>query len=221
MAYVRSLPFPLLRLRNATDSNEYDNAWAEFVATYSDTILHTCRAVARDRDAAMDAYAHALDALRADDCRRLRAYIPEPEIKFSSWLVVVTRRLVHDYFRHRYGRSRSEDLDRRQEQTTRRRLEDLVADAIEPDTLIGAPYNEADARIRLQELKVALAAALEDLDASDRLLLALRFEDQRPIREIARTLGLASVFHVYRRLNGVLQRLRQTLERHGVEGSDP
>ncbi|HEX9310598.1 MAG TPA: sigma-70 family RNA polymerase sigma factor [Gemmatimonadaceae bacterium] len=222
MAYARpTLPFPLLRLHNAADSDACDDAWSEFVATYSDTLLHTCRAVARDRDAAMDAYAHALEALREDGCRRLRAYVPEPDIKFSSWLVVVTRRLAHDYFRQRYGRSRSEDADRQQEQKARKRLEDLVADEIEPDRLTGKSYDEADAGIRRQQLQFALARALEELDSADHLLLTLRFEDERPVREIARTLGLPSVFHVYRRLGGVLSKLRRALESHGVDTAEP
>ncbi len=222
MTYARpTLPLPLWRLQNAADSNARDDAWIEFVATYSDTMLHTCRAVAHDRDAAMDSYAYALEAFHEDGCRRLRAYVPEPDIKFSSWLVVVTRRLVHDYFRQRYGRSRSEDENRQQEHLARRRLEDLVADEIEPDRLIGHSYDEADAGIRRQQLELALSRALEELDTADRLLLTLRFEDERPVREIARTLGFPTVFHVYRRLGRVLSTLRRALESRGVDAAEP
>jgi RNA polymerase sigma factor (sigma-70 family) len=222
MAYARpTLPFPLLRLQNAADADECDEAWTEFVATYSETLLHTCRAVARDRDAAMDAYACALEALREDGCRRLRAYVPEPDIKFSSWLVVVTRRLVLDYFRRRYGRSRSEDEGRQQERRARKRLEDLVADEIEPDRLVDQSSDEADAGIRRQQLGVALARALAELDPADHLLLTLRFEDERPVREIARMLGFPSVFHVYRRLGSVLTKLRHALESRGVDAAEP
>jgi RNA polymerase sigma factor (sigma-70 family) len=222
MTYARpTLPFPLSRLQNAADPRECDDAWSEFLAAYSETLLHTCRAVARDPDAAMDAYAFALEALREDGCRRLRAYAPEPEIKFSSWLVVVTRRLVLDYFRQRYGRSRSEEEDRQQEHRARRRLEDLVADEIEPDRLIGQSYDAADAGIRRQQLQLALARALEQLEASDRLLLTLRFEDDRPVREIAQTLGFPSVFHIYRRLGRVLSELRHALESRGVDAAEP
>src|SRR5256714_9595305 len=221
MAYVRpTLPFPLLRLQNAAGTDECDDAWSEFLATYSDTVLHTCRAVAHDPDAAMDAYAHALEALREDECRRLRAYVPDPGVKFSSWLVVVTRRLVLDYFRQRYGRSRSKDAERQQAQTTRRRLEDLVADEIDPDQIIGETQ-APDAQIRRQELEVALTRALNELDPADRLLLALRFEDERPVREIGRTLGMPSVFHVYRRLGVILSMLRRALENRGVDAADP
>jgi RNA polymerase sigma factor (sigma-70 family) len=169
----------------------------------------------------MDAFAHALETLREDECRRLRAYVPEPGVQFSSWLVVVTRRLALDYFRHRYGRSRSEDVERQQEQQTRRRLEDLVAAEIDPDLLGEESKDQPDSEIRRQQLGLALSHALEELDPADRVLLALRFEDNRPIRDIARTLHLPTVFHVYRRLGAVLSELRRALEKRGVDTAEP
>lgn len=220
---VRSanLPHPLSRLHSATGARECDAFWEEFVARYSDTVLHTCRSVSHDPDAAMDAFAHALETLREDECRRLRTYVPEPGVQFSSWLVVVTRRLALDYFRHRYGRSRSGDVDRQHEQQTRRQLEDLVTDEIDPDDLSGESRGEPDAEIRRQQLTLALTHALDELDPADRLLLALRFEDNRPVRDIARTLRLPTVFHVYRRLGAVLSQLRRTLEKRGVDTAEP
>jgi RNA polymerase sigma factor (sigma-70 family) len=220
---VRSanLRFTLSPLQDATGPSECDRFWDQFVAGYSNTVLNTCRSVAQDHDAAMDAYAYALEALREDNCRRLRAYVPEPDIKFSSWLFVVTRRLVLDYLRQRYGRSRSDDADRQQDQKLRRRLEDLVADEIDPDQLFGESRSEADSGIRRRQIKVALSRALAELNPADRLLLALRFEDERPVREIATTLALPSVFHVYRRLDAILCQLRWTLEKEGVYTAEP
>lgn len=215
-----NLPYPLSRLRDATGSKECDDVWEEFVARYSDTVLHTCRAVAYDRDAAMDAYAYALETLREAGCRRLRAYVPRPDVEFSSWLVVVTRRLVLDFFRQRYGRSRSENTDRQQDRTTRRRLEDLVADEIDPDRLTTEAH-APDTRLRRHQLEFALTKALAELAPADRLLLALRFEDDRSVRDIARTLGLPSVFHVYRRLGSTLSILRRALEKRGIDSAEP
>jgi len=214
------LPLTLSRLHDASDGAERDTAWADFIAAHSALVLHVCRSTARDHDAAMDAYALVLEALREDGCRRLRAYVPDGKTKFTTWLVVVTRRLVLDYFRQRYGRSRSEDPAHRDEQATRRRLEDLVAEEIEPDQLESAS-NSPDRAVRRVELTDALRRAIQDLDPADRLLLALRFGDDRPIRDIARALGFPSVFHVYRRLGGVLSTLRLELARRGVEGPEP
>jgi RNA polymerase sigma factor (sigma-70 family) len=200
---------------------DLDEAWAEFVAAHSALLLHTCRTVVRDHDAAMDAYAYVLEALREDCYRRLRAYTPDPRTRFTTWLVVVARRLVLDFHRRRYGRPRSEDELRRAERAARRRLEDLVAAEIEPDQLTTSPANSPDAALRRRELADALRAALDELPPPDRLLLALRFEDERSAREIAGALGLPTVFHVYRRLGAVLGELRGALARRGVEEPEP
>ena len=168
----------------------------------------------------MDAYAFVIELLRADDCRRLRAYVPDPNVRFTSWLVVVTRRLVLDFVRQRYGRSRSTNLDYQEQHLARRRLEDFLTDEIDPDDLPSSG-TDADAVLRRRELTRALARALDELSSTDRLLLALRFEDERPVREIAKTLGLPSVFHVYRRLAAVLSTLRDVLRRRGIDAAQP
>jgi RNA polymerase sigma factor (sigma-70 family) len=214
-------PPALFRLLNAAEGAELDEAWAEFVATHTGILLHTCRTVVRDRDAAMDSYTYVLEALREDCCRRLRAYAPDPRTRFTTWLVVVARRLVLDFHRRRYGRPRSEDEARRAERATRRRLEDLVAAKLDPDQLTTSSTNSPDAALRHRELADALRSALGELHPSDRLLLALRFEDDRPVREIAGTLGLPTVFHVYRRLGAALDALRGALARRGVEEPEP
>jgi len=210
------LPLTLSRLRNANEGTERDDAWAAFIAAHSAVVLHACRATARDRDAAMDAYAFVLEALRENGCRRLRAYTPDGRTKFTTWLVVVTRRLALDFARQRYGRSRSDDDAKRAEQAARRRLEDLVAEEIDPDQIVGGSESP-DASVRLGELTSAVRSALAALGPADRLLLALRFADERPIKDIARALGFPSVFHVYRRLGVVLDQMRRALARRGVE----
>ena len=89
-----SLPPELSRLLSASEPVEQGEAWAEFVNTHSSILLHTCRAVAHDHDAVMDGYAHVLEALREDCYRRLRAYVPRGTTRFTTWLVVVVRRLL-------------------------------------------------------------------------------------------------------------------------------
>jgi RNA polymerase sigma factor (sigma-70 family) len=214
-------PRALSRLLDAGDPIEREEAWTEFVAEYSGILLHICRKVAKDRDAGMDGYAYVLQALHEDSCRRLRAYTPDGRTQFTTWLVVVARRLLVDHYRRRYGRARSEDETWRADHVARRRLEDLVAAKIDPDLLTTPTRHDADLAMRRQELMETLRTVLEELDASDRLLLALRFDDERPVREIAAVLRLPSVFHVYRRLRIVLTALRRALVRRGVEGSEP
>jgi DNA-directed RNA polymerase specialized sigma24 family protein len=67
----------------------------------------------------------------------------------------------------------------------------------------------------------ALRRAVAELSPEDRLLLVLRFVDERSVRDIARTLQLPSVFHVYRRVSSVLTLLRDALHRRGVEEPEP
>jgi RNA polymerase sigma factor (sigma-70 family) len=216
-----SLPPELSRLLSARDGPEQDEAWGKFLASHNRLLIHTCRTVVRDHDAAMDGYAHVVEKLREDCYRRLRAYTPHLTTRFTTWLVVVARRLLLDFQRHRYGRPRSDNGTRRDEQAARRRLEDLVATEIDPEQLATSSSNSPDAALRREELTRALRQALDELDPSDRLLLALRFEDDRPVREIAATLKLPSVFHVYRRVGAALSELKRSLARRGVEEPEP
>jgi RNA polymerase sigma factor (sigma-70 family) len=215
------LPPALSRLLHAREGVEREEAWAEFVAVHSGILLHTCRTVFRDRDTAMDGYASVLEALREDCFRRLRAYTPDARTRFTTWLVVVARRLLLDHFRRRYGRSRSDDDVRRAEHVTRRRLEDLVAAEVDPESLTTSTSSSPDAAIRHRDLANALRGAIDELAPTDRLLLALRFEDDRSVREIAAMLGWPTVFHVYRRLGAVLVALKDALARRGVSEAEP
>jgi len=79
----------------------------------------------------------------------------------------------------------------------------------------------ADLLMRQMELRNALDRALEEVGVSDRLLLRLRFDDELSAQEIARLLGFSSAFHVYRRVNALLARLRRSLEAQGIESAVP
>ncbi len=218
--HAPSLPPELSRVLSAQAADQ-EEAWAKFLTAYSGLLLHTCRTVVRDRNAAMDGYAHVVEKLREDSYRRLRAYTPHLTTRFTTWLVVVARRLLLDYQRHRYGRTRSDDGARREEHTARRRLEDLVATEIDPEQIASSSSSSPDLDLRREELTRALRQALDELEPSDRLLLALRFEDERPVREIAAMMNLPTVFHVYRRVGAALSELKRALARRGVVEAEP
>jgi RNA polymerase sigma factor (sigma-70 family) len=214
------LPPGLSALLAARDEDARHVAWERFVAAHTALLLHTCRTLARDRDAAMDGYAFILDALREDHCHRLRAYVPDPRTRFTTWLVVVARRLLLDHHRQRYGRPRSQDEGHRAEHAARRRLEDLVGLELDPEGAT-ASTPAPDAGLLRNEVQAALASAMATLTPAERLILALRFEDDRPVREIARVMGEPTVFHVYRRISGVLAKLRSRLAERGVDAAEP
>jgi RNA polymerase sigma factor (sigma-70 family) len=161
----------------------------------------------------MDAYAYALEHLRDGDFARLRAWRDDGRTRFSTWLVVVVRRLALDHRRSRYGRAGADPEQR----SARRRLSDLVGEALEIDGLPGGDGG-ADHGLEQRELSGALAAAIAALDPPDRLLLALRFEDDLTAGRIAQVLDLPTPFHVYRRLQALFRLLKDDLRRRGVGG---
>jgi RNA polymerase sigma factor (sigma-70 family) len=89
-----------------------DPAWDLFIARYRRLIFASIRHYAQDYDDVMDIFARVCEALREDDCRRLRAWTGQSEhrARFSTWLVTVVRHLTVDWFRHRDGRRRLSTL---------------------------------------------------------------------------------------------------------------
>jgi RNA polymerase sigma factor (sigma-70 family) len=160
----------------------------------------------------MDAYAYLLEQLRRDDCQRLRSFVLDGRSKFTTWLVVVARRLCIDHIRHRYGRETS---------ASRRNLVDLLVEQLDPTDIEDHSTPDPETSLRARELSGTLGDALGALDPRDRLLLKLRFEDDLAAREIGQIMEFATPFHVYRRLNALLDQLRTVLRQRGVQGSEP
>jgi RNA polymerase sigma factor (sigma-70 family) len=208
---------PVLSELLAPDPGEdvRDRAWHAFLEQHDRLLRHICRSLGGDSDAEMDRYARVLEELRTDDFRRLRRFAADGRGRFTTWLTVVTRRICLDHERSRYGRaSPTSDADTR---SARRRLADLVAANLDPDRL-GAPAPDHPvARLEWEEVRAALHRATAGLDPEDRLLLALRFADDLSAREIAEVVGFPTPFHVYRRLNAILARLKEVLAEHGIE----
>jgi RNA polymerase sigma factor (sigma-70 family) len=197
-----------------------DEAWSRFVARFSALLLHTARTVAREHDRTMDAYAHLLEQLREDGSQRLRRYLEDSGAQFTTWLVIVARRLCIDFLRQRYGRAPTAP-SKMADHATRRRLEDLVAVEIGEMVALPEPGAGPDVEVRRQDLELALRTALARLAPTHRLLLTLRFEDDLPVREIAKLLRYPTPFHVYRTLNTVLAELRRSLATRGVVEAEP
>ena len=217
-----SLPQELANLLSARDEAAATLAWDSFLDSYSRLLLHTARSTARNRDAAMDGFAVILEKLREDDFRRLRSYSAAGRAKFSTWLVVVSRRLMLDHRRSRYGRNRGAESQSGQERLeARRRLAELISDVPDIDLVPSVESADHGRTIRLAELRKALEEVLTGLEPRDQLLLSLRFVDGLPGREIADLMGLPTPFHAYRRLNSILAQLREELETRGIHEAEP
>jgi RNA polymerase sigma factor (sigma-70 family) len=206
-----ALPPELLGLLNAPDPVAREAAWEAFVGVHSRLLMYVARSISPEYDAAMDAYAYLLEQLRADDYRRLHGYAADGRSKFTTWLVVVARRLCLDQLRRRYGRARGEDPAVGERRAERRRLEDLLSDRLDLDSVVDVAAPAPDTELIAAEQSRVLLTAVLGLEPRDRLLLKLRFEDDLSAREIATLLAFPTPFHVYRRINAVLELLRAAL----------
>jgi RNA polymerase sigma factor (sigma-70 family) len=215
-------PSELPALLHAATKAVREEAWAGFVAAYSEPILRVARSLGGDHDLVMDRYAFVLDHLRENDCRRLRGFARPGAGPFTLWLVVVVRRLCLDHHRARYGRSREATAGQPaiENRLSRRRLADLLADRMDTAQLAASAHTAPDALLLRSEQTRALSQAVEELPHRDRLLLRLRFAEDLPAREIARLMDVATVFHVYRRLDKILSALRESLEARGMRGPE-
>lgn len=215
------LPPEVSLLLEPGDGATRDAAWERFVANHTRLLLHVTRSVVHEGERAMDAYAWVLERLHEDDARRLRGFDAAGPGRFTTWLVVVARRLAVDFLRHQGGRSRpvakaGGDGAPGGAQAFRRRLLSLAGDRVDLES-IGDPGPEPGANLDGAERHEALISALRELSPLDRLLLSLRFDDGLEAEQIARTLHLPTRFHVYRRLDKVLRQLRSRLNGRGID----
>ena len=206
--HARSLPSQVRSLLESAEGPAQEQAWTRFLDSYSRLILYVARKTPGDYDAIMDRYAFVVDRLRDQNYRRLRTYAADGRGKFSTWLMVVVRRLCLDQNRLKHGRASGEGTSK---SVLPHRLIELVfldPEAIEQLEDHGPTIDkEFDRKQALEQLETAIRT----LDSGDQVLLALRFQDDRSARDIASFLKLPTPFHVYRRLTRVLATLRQAL----------
>jgi RNA polymerase sigma factor (sigma-70 family) len=216
---LSQLPPILEKLLNTPGAFD-DDAWAAFAREYSTLLLHVARSTSRGTDEAMDAYAFLLERLSEDRCRKLRGYAVNPNSKFTTWLVVVARRICIDHHRVKYGRLRDATSSRQREsRERRRRLAELVERLQETQDVADETAVPVDREVEIAELTGGLAAAMSSLQPADQLLVRMRYEDGLSAAEIAQILRYPSQFHVYRRINSILAELRADLRSRGFESA--
>lgn len=203
-----SLPTQLRNLLEAAEGSAREQAWTEFLDSYSRLILFVARQTPGDYDDVMDRYAFVVERLREPGHRRLRTYAADGRGKFTTWLMVVARRLCIDHNRLKHGRSPDPEA---RDPASRSRLLELV---LPPEIMERLPDGQAPADEELDRKQILerLDAAVATLSSSDQLLVALRYRDDRSAREIASLMKLPTPFHVYRRLGRVHASLRQAMK---------
>ena len=196
------VPRQLAELLNAPHAAARNGAWDAFMGEYSKLLLRTAQRASSSRDDAMDRYIFILEQLQEDDFRRLRAFTADGRGKFTTWLVVVARRLCVDHHRSKYGRPQAGHEPTGANSVAhaaRRNLLDLIANEIDVDGLEDESSLHPDAELLSAERRQTLTAAVAELGLGDQLLLTLRFEDDISIEKIAPMIGLQSRFQVHRR----------------------
>jgi RNA polymerase sigma factor (sigma-70 family) len=219
---VTEYPLPPV-VRSLLDSSPMrDDAWDAFIAEYTHLLLHVSASVPGTRDDRMDAYTRILEALRANDCRRLRGYAAMSHSKFTTWLVVVAKRICIDQHRLRFGRAGAAMSGQRVERLrTRRQLAELPVGDTDVVELASGDERSVELELRQRELGSAVNAALAELYPADRLLIMLRFRDGLSTPEIARILGGTSPLAVYSRIRKLLAALRSALTSRGFDAPSP
>jgi RNA polymerase sigma factor (sigma-70 family) len=215
-------PFELSQLLRAADSSSQQAAWEDLIARHTRLLLAVSRSFNGGHDEAMERYTYILDKLREDDFRRLRTFDETSGARFSTWLTVTARHLCLDHLRALYGRQRESAQPNRTYplRSIRRALADSIGPEVDVERIIDEQSPSLIVQAVVGERDVALRAALVQLKSRERLLLALRYEDDLSAARIARIVGLPTPFHVYRQLNTILEKLRLSLESRGIEGVD-
>ena len=219
-----SLPPELARLLAAADDVSRERAWTEFIGAFSRLILHAARSATSTYDEGMEAYTAALEGLRSDDCKKLRNYSVDPRSRFTTWLVVVVRRIAIDKQRERYGKISTDEKKTgvvSDERAARARLARLAASDIDLESLADSLGPRADEAVQRDDLYASLEAVIAELDERDQLLLTLRFVDDLPARRIAELQGWDDQMSVYRRISQLAAQLRQKLQARGVDSPIP
>lgn len=215
-----AVPPELARLVAASDRDEREAAWIAFLSVHNPILLRVVSSLHGSHDEEMDAYACILEKLRSDDYRRLADYRVDVRSSFSTWLAVVARRIGLDLLRHRYGRIELSDELALERRATRRRLVELVSSEPDMAELPQSSSPDPERALEQQELLASLDKAVAQLNPNEQLLVGLRFYDGLSAAEIAKIVSAPTAFHVYRRLNLILKKLRRLLVRRGVERSD-
>ena len=212
------IPPEVRQLLDASDEAEVDRAWGEFLLAFQKLILFVVRSTEQDYDLAMDRFAYVLEHLRENGFRRLRTFRTSGNAKFTTWLVVVIRRMMIDHQRSLYGRvPHQETTEAQKNRGHRRHLVDLVSSSDYVSDLADHKAGDLGRELRMEETLQALSEALAALSTRERLLLTLRFEDEMSAREIGDVMGFPSPFHVYRRLRKTLGKLKEELEDRGID----
>jgi RNA polymerase sigma factor (sigma-70 family) len=189
------------RLRDAGDQV----SWQTFFDTYWRLIYNVARKSGLDDPDAQDVVQEAVIAV----ARRMPEFRYDPaKGSFKSWLLLITRRRIHDHFRRRYRRSFGAPGET-EEQASQR--EDIPAPVQAPDEQIDEAWEQEWQRSFFQTTlaRVRRKANPKHFQVFDCCVL-----QNLPAAEVARMLGLgvAQVYLIKHRMCRAVKRAARELE---------
>ena len=168
-------------------------SWSLFVKQYNKLIYHTIYKTLRvngqstDPDDINDLFQEVFTSFCENNCKKLRAFDPHKGVKLSSWLRMITVRMIIDHLRKSKP---STSLD---------------ALPVEPSQA-GGQEGLLD-----EESMGSLKEVIEQLSTKDKLLIELFYMQELPPEEIAQILKI-SVGALYTRKNRVIEKMRKIAE---------
>jgi RNA polymerase sigma-70 factor (ECF subfamily) len=168
-------------------------SWTLFVKQYNQLIYHTIYKTLRingqptDPDDINDLFQEVFTSFCENNCKKLRAFDPQKGVKLSSWLRMITVRMIIDHLRKSKPAT------------------SLDALPVEPS------QDGGQERLLDEESIELLREVIEQLSTKDKLLIELLYMKELPPEEIAQLLNI-SPGALYTRKNRVLEKMRKIAE---------
>ena len=165
-------------------------SWTLFVKQYNKLIYYTIYKTLRvngqstDPDDINDLFQEVFTSFCDNNCKKLRAFDPQKGVKLSSWLRMITVRMIIDHLRKS------------------KPVVSLDALPVEPSQA-GGQEGLVD-----EESMGLLREVIEQLSTKDKLLIELFYMKELPPEEISQILKI-SLGALYTRKNRVLEKMRK------------
>jgi len=179
-----------------------EEAWKEFVDSYSNLIFYSIRKSLpdADEDTVRDLYVDFLIRMKEDDCRRLKSF--KGRAKFSWWLTLTVHNFALNYARKKTVKFTEVDDDE---------IEERTSDDTDPDKAI----LRDDGYEIMGKILVTLRRIIDELSPEDKALLSMKYMEGMSADEIASSVGM-SRRTFYRRMEGILNLLAERMEAAGL-----
>ena len=188
-------------------------SWDQFVSQYSKMVYSYIHGALRGYgrvntpELVDELYQEAFVALLKDDFRKLKSFGWKNNCSFSTWLKVVTGRLVLDYLKKYTNQTKGRDS-----------LDDVTeSEDVDKRTLLDKQEDKqpSPAEALYDEEKIELVRKqVQKLSATDQLLFRLIYADT-PVDDIAKHMN-KSVEAIYMQKTRVLDKLRRELQKKNV-----